>query len=294
MSIMRNADTESIETEPLAVLWGKSNAAGTVNLLLQHLLDTAAVAELIWDRFLAPAVTDRIDDCCGGSGRDLFSLLCGLHDVGKASPAFQSKVPELADRVAASGLTWRPLDGASRRWHHTFAGSLVVKRALQAAAWDRPGVSWIWPLIAGHHGVVPSAGKLLHPPGRGNAQGDVAWEQAQDMLVRRVAAELAIDIGSLTSTQTPHRANQLAMSGAIIMADWIASDDLHFPGIDVLDNVTMDTARQRAMAAWSRLNLRGGWSPSRMVAEKNLVATRFGMAPRPAQLDAVDLAEQTE
>ncbi|MFF3669833.1 HD domain-containing protein [Microtetraspora malaysiensis] len=39
----------------MSVLWGKSaaKAAGRMNLLICHLLDTAAVAEQIWDRYLA-------------------------------------------------------------------------------------------------------------------------------------------------------------------------------------------------------------------------------------------------
>src|SRR5262249_30087245 len=74
------------------VLWGKSDASGSINLLLQHLLDTAAVAERLWDEYLAPTVRARIDECCERRGRVLFALLCGLHDVGKASPAFQAMV----------------------------------------------------------------------------------------------------------------------------------------------------------------------------------------------------------
>ncbi|MGH3520098.1 MAG: CRISPR-associated endonuclease Cas3'' [Haloechinothrix sp.] len=87
----------------LGVLWGKSRAGDSMNLLLQHLLDTAAVAELLWDRYLAATLKAKIDACCGGQGRSLLALLCGLHDVGKASPAFQAK----------SGLSWRSGSGRS-------------------------------------------------------------------------------------------------------------------------------------------------------------------------------------
>src|SRR5438046_2642383 len=104
---------------PLGAFWGKSNASGRPNLLLQHLFDAAAVAELIWDRFLAPAVREKINACCGGAGRQLLSLLCGLHDVGKATPAFQAKVPALAENVRAVGLTWRSLSVIDANWHHT-------------------------------------------------------------------------------------------------------------------------------------------------------------------------------
>jgi hypothetical protein len=114
------------------VLWGKSDAGGSVNLLLQHLLDTAAVAELLWDRFLAPTIKNKIDGCCGGRGRSLFALVCGVHDVGKASPAFQAKVPSLASAAQEAGLGWRELDARSRAWHHTLAGAVILRRVLGA------------------------------------------------------------------------------------------------------------------------------------------------------------------
>ena len=276
----------------LGVLWGKSNAGGTVNLLLQHLLDAAAVAELLWDCFLAPTVKARVDACCGGRGRSLFTLLCALHDVGKASPAFQSKDATLATRVRDAGLTWRELDRNSQRWHHTVAGAVVVRRVLRAAGWSRAAVNWSWPLIAGHHGKVPGQEKLISPPGRGNAQGTGAWEAVQDELVRRVTAELGIDLQDIAPTVVPRRAEQLTLAGGIIMADWIASDEHHFKGVPVLADVSIERARERAGLAWTRLGLHAGWSPTQLPTFADPVAARFGFTSRPIQSDAVAMAEQ--
>lgn len=288
---MPDGDGATPDSRALAVLWGKSDAGGAVNLLLQHLLDTAAVAELLWDRFFAPAVKDKIDACGAGEGRSLLALLCGLHDVGKASPAFQAKVPLLAQRVRQAGLPWRELDSRSLRWHHSLAGAVVVRRALHAAGWDRAAVAWVWPLVAGHHGAVPGVGRLL-PPGRGNAQGVGRWEDVQDELVRRVASALEVSLARAAPVWAPRRAEQLALAGAVIMADWIASDERNFPGVDDLAHVSMGYARHRADAAWSRLGLRGGWSPGLLRSHADPVAARFGLPGRPAQVDAVELAER--
>lgn len=278
------------------MLWGKSKAGPDgdcrVNLLLQHLLDTAAVGELIWDRFLAPGVRARIDGSCDGHGRVLFTLLCGLHDVGKASPAFQSKVPELAERVRAAGLTWGHLDARDRRWHHTLAGAIIVRRVLEQAGWDKRAQRWTWPLVAGHHGVVPAMGKLGLPSSRGDAQGaGTGWLAAQEALVAAVAGALGVDLAAVVPSGCPRRAGQLAVSGAIIMADWIASG-VQFPGVDDLSEVSMAGARDRALRAWKQLDLRGGWRAAPYAPVPDLVAERFGQAARPVQASAVSLAER--
>jgi CRISPR-associated endonuclease/helicase Cas3 len=273
------------------VLWAKSDASGAPNLLLQHLLDTAAAGELIWEEFLASTVRRRVDSICDDRGRDLLALLCGLHDVGKASPAFQSKAPELAVRVVDSGLAWRTLDRRSQQWHHSFAGAVVLKRALSKAGWDRAAVNWFWPLVAGHHGRIPSAGVLLQVPGRGNAQGTGLWEAAQDEVVARVAQALGLELADAAPTRAPRRAEQLTMAGAVIMADWIASDEHHFPGVDAFGDVSMQSARERAEAAWRSLRLRGGWSSGLLAPGTDLLSARFHVPARPSQVDAVALAE---
>ncbi|WP_231861458.1 MULTISPECIES: CRISPR-associated helicase Cas3' [Frankia] len=281
--------------DALAVVWGKSKAPESMHLLLGHLLDTAAVAELVWDNFLSPAVQRFLDDCSRGRGRSLFALLCGLHDVGKATPAFQMKDAALADRVRAAGLDWGDLTvDQGRRWHHARAGAVIVKRRLREAGWRPSACAWAWPLIAGHHGLVPGADRLK--PSTPNAQGRGVWAQAQTVFVDRVAAELGIDVVSLAEVRTPRRGSQLTLSGLIIMADWIASDEKHFQGQAELSEVSLECSRERAGKAWDRLGLRGGWRVERLASgvdgEPDLIRRRFGQSARAVQGSAVRLAEE--
>ncbi|MER7283947.1 CRISPR-associated helicase Cas3' [Dactylosporangium sp. NPDC000244] len=274
----------------LAPFWGKSNAGGRPNLLVQHLLDAAAVGELIWDRYLAPAARDRLDACCGGRGRQLFVVLCALHDVGKATPAFQDKVTALAAAVQAHGLRWRSLPKDAKQWHHTLAGGVIVRDALRAAGWSVDQVDWVVPMVTGHHGMVPKRGRYQTPVRHGHGQGP-EWRRAQQELVNAVSCEVGVDLAGLEPTSTPSRAMQLALSGAVIMADWIASDSNRFPGIDRLDQVSMDVARARARDAWQRLELHGGWRDRSLLAPPGFFEKRFRRREvRPVQASAVELA----
>ncbi len=269
---------------PIEALWGKSNAGGKVHLLLAHLLDTAAVGELIWDEFMSPAFRRRVDEIQPGHGRPVFALLCGWHDIGKASPAFQGKVDGLGQRVQGAGLSWPHPAREYRAWHHTLAGARILRAVLGELGVGKSTVDWLWPLIAGHHGVVPPPGQLNDPPGFGHAHGKgPPWEQAQRAIVLRVASELGVDLSLVRDLRRPRRAVQLALLGAVIMADWIASDDQSFSGLDAVDSVTMGEARSRARKAWGKLGLRGGWDPARLPTTGDPVQERFGFAARGVQ-----------
>ncbi|WP_250292173.1 CRISPR-associated helicase Cas3' [Frankia sp. CiP1_Cm_nod1] len=275
----------------IAVVWGKSDAQGSMHLLLGHLLDTAAVGELVWDRFLSTAIRGRLDECSGGRGRSLFALLCGLHDVGKATPAFQTKDDGLAERVRAAGLDWRGLTRSQAAgWHHARAGAVIVRDCLKEAGWGAPARNWVWPLVAGHHGKVPGTDRLR--PTSPTAHGRGRWLDVQQEFVGRVAGELGLDLDAFSDVATPRRGGQLTLSGMIIMADWVASDARHFDGLSDLSDISIEKSRDRAQRAWDKLGLRGGWRADRPAPrdQPDLVRHRFGVAARPAQADAVRLA----
>ncbi|GGJ92607.1 CRISPR-associated helicase/endonuclease Cas3 [Pilimelia anulata] len=262
--------------------------------MLQHLFDAAAVGEILWDVYLAPGMRRRIDAVCGGRGRDVLRLLCALHDVGKATPAFQSKDPALAAAVKAMGLRCGGFSrGAGARWHHTLAGAVIVRDVLRRLGWSVAAVEWVWPIIAGHHGMVPALSALTLPSARRAEQwlahgGTDDWAAAQADVVTAVAEALAVDLRDVPSSGTPSRSLQLALAGAVIMADWIASGE-HFGPVPA-DSVSMPLARSRAANAWKALELRGGWVADSLAPER-AAAWRFDHAPRPAQRSALELVE---
>ncbi|MBT2415492.1 CRISPR-associated helicase Cas3' [Streptomyces sp. ISL-12] len=286
----------------LETLWGKSRerAGGRTNLLLAHLLDTAAVAELLWDGFLARSTRSVLDDIAGGPGRGrrLFAWLCGVHDWGKATPVHQRLWPEGAEAVRRAGLTWveaAAVAGVKRqkRWRHDWAGGLMARELLAEAGWDAEQLDWMWPLIAGHHGAFPSLRDVQEPgPAKGQLRGRGAWRDVQravlDVFTREVGFE-ALD--GVEPAVVPSRALQLQLSGLVVMADWIASDERFFVGLDDLRLVSMDASRERAASAWEALGLRGGWGVLG-VPGPEAFRDRFGYAPRPSQAMVIDVVRR--
>ncbi|MBQ0953829.1 CRISPR-associated helicase Cas3' [Streptomyces sp. RK76] len=272
-------------------LWGKSAArnGGRTHLLLGHLLDTAAVAGTMWDQYVSATFRRRLDEVSGGRGRAWFMWVCGIHDCGKACPAFQAMDAAEAAPVLAAGLTWGRLPaGRGKRWRHDVAGAVLLRPRLVAEWGDEKAAGWVWPLVAGHHGAFPSAAALDPPRG---AQGrGAAWEEAQravvDVFTRAVGFEDLADVRPVGSLR---KAEQLALSGLIVMADWIASDSSHFVGLSDADLVSFASSRRRAEAAWERLRLRGGWRDLPLPDDPlEPLTRRLGVQPRASQRELVE------
>ncbi|MGW2332126.1 CRISPR-associated helicase Cas3' [Streptomyces sp. NPDC001700] len=282
----------------LGALVGKtpSHSNGTMNLLLSHMLDTAAVADVMWERYLAPSTRRLLDDTAGGAGkgRDLLVWLCGVHDFGKATPAYQRRWRPEAEAVQAAGLRWHEPTARRFEWHHGRAGGHLLRRLLSSAGWPDEHIAWVWPLVAGHHGFFPVESALKPDlKARGQLEGNERWAEVQLALARRLAEELGL--ASFTApapVSVPTRAFQLHLSGLIVMADWIASGS-GFPGLDELADVSFTRARQRATAAWRKLGLQNGWGEL-PEPPSNAFAMRFGCTPRPSQELAMETARRME
>ncbi|WP_435837050.1 HD domain-containing protein [Streptomyces asoensis] len=84
--------------------------------------DSAAVAGLVWDMWLPIGVRRLIADALPGGeadGRRLVVWIAGVHDVGKATPAFACQVDQLADVMRDKGLEMR----SARRWGRIDGGA---------------------------------------------------------------------------------------------------------------------------------------------------------------------------
>lgn len=259
-------------------LWAKSDAGGRPHSLPGHLLDTGCVAELIWDQFLADKARQQLNDACGGHGRDVLVLACAWHDVGKATPGFQIKAPQLFERARAAGWVMPRRGPDSRqRVKHGQSGSQVLRSVIA----PRGALSWLRPIVAGHHGsFIDDATSGAYRSEWQNGPDSAPWTQRQLDLARWVAGEYGIDIEGLAAAAPgpPALSVQLAVAGLVSMADWIASSTL-FPGLD-MEPMDVACARARAGHAWAQLGLAGGW---RLTGPPVPFEQRFGFPARPLQ-----------
>lgn len=280
----------------LGLLWAKSDTSDShatpprPHLLLGHMIDTAQVAGALWDQeHLAESVKCLVRSIAGGSdknARQLIQFLAGVHDLGKASPAFQIKSTILAERLQqVTDVDLCVPNAVSTAWHHTLAGGAAIKELLVGTPWQ-PHADWIRAAVGGHHGTYPDKGQYRVKYPSKPVHGQSQWEQWRRELLEWLLRELLIipESGTLHDLpdwlRVPPVGTQVILEGLVIQSDWIASNGRVFPGLWDLGKVTADKARARAAEAIATLRFSPGWT---LPQPDNVFETRFPFAPNRVQ-----------
>jgi CRISPR-associated endonuclease/helicase Cas3 len=284
-------------------VWAKSlDKNGAWLPLWRHLDDSADVARHLFDRWLAPNVVRLLAEPFDGdrdAARVAATFLAGIHDIGKATPAFAIQDGDLAQKMREAGL-WMP----DTKWdlperqlaHHAVAGHHILKDWLTAQGWP-VGAARAWGVIVGgHHGLPPdqTAEDEAQPAKRPCLYLDDAWHTVRLELIERVATRTGMSgripewAGVALSQQF-----QVIATALVILADWIASNEDLFPFYKEPPEAREDPGR--VSKALARLRLPAPWRarPPQGPATE-VFRQRFSLpadaTPRPVQEAALDLA----
>ena len=227
--------------QPLHIhrLWAKyDRGANTYHLLIYHLLDVAAVAASMWGLALSLAAKAHMQKLLGldkSSARQQLTLLAGLHDIGKATSAFQN------------------LDDT----RHGAQSAAILSSWLEAKSVDPIRASQLAAAIGGHHGHWVSAHEM-----RRARVGDESWRKLQRAICDVLQRTLDVRTIALPSQVKDFNVFAEFLSGFISICDWIGSDPDYFPyekrEIDLDAYYTQ--ALVRAQDALQELGWLG-WSP---------------------------------
>ena len=220
---MNDSDQRGVEAS-VTRIWAKTNSAtGQWHPLLYHLVETSAVALLLWDEILAPSTCKVIADALGlplDEARQWSVFLAGAHDLGKASPSFQCKwtpsilpLKQLGYRFPANVM---PVP-------HGRVSSIALAGILKKRGVERKVAIEIARTVGGHHGVFDSASLLLQASPQ--AVGKGLWEESRTWIIDWLAKQ-----HHLSGLPTKHElAGLTLLAGLTTVSDWIASSEEHFP-----------------------------------------------------------------
>lgn len=263
--------------------------------LWMHARDTAGIMEKLWKHWLPAAVRREI---CGGSeealqeNEALFQKVCvflGMaHDIGKATAVFQARIlemlPEVRERLAIEGLEI-PSDAESKRIFnipHALAGQVILR--------DLHVEEGICEIVGAHHGRpaeyseldIKSKDKLCW---ESFEYWETIWSEFLSYAVRMSGLNCVEELPELSITQ------QVLLSGLIIMADWIASNQFYFPTISVDEFGSEKLYPKRVQVAWEKLELPEYWTAGAVGMGEESFQERFGFPPNKLQAAVMDVTE---
>ncbi|MFJ2210735.1 CRISPR-associated endonuclease Cas3'' [Streptomyces sp. NPDC101062] len=229
-------------------LWGKAarlgkdaRGAAHTHPLICHLLDTAAVAEVVWDELLTAHQRSMVVTALQVSdeqARALAAFWAGLHDIGKISVSFQlhRDGPKYEDgQLLTQELSGEPgygfgADAAQDRQSHEAAAHWwlvgIFKEIGYPSSRRRPQSRLshaVAQLLGGHGGRFhPKVydKDLRCPAARHPGMGVGSWEEQRRIHfdeVRRVLGVKSVPHGRMT----PGAA--VVLTGLVTLSDWLAS-----------------------------------------------------------------------
>lgn len=269
--------------------------------LIVHLTDTQNTINWLFNHWLSEGQKRVFAGALSEEETQKLVKFVGfIHDIGKATPAFQIKPSydgdkSLDDQLIAQltrhgfiDLDHLRLESANKS-PHALAGEAIVE---ELKVPDSIGA-----IIGGHHGTPASEipytqlkyYKSNYYQDQYNSGLQEPWKKVQKEL---------FDYGLMTSNyqmvnEVPDvsQSQAVVLEGLLIMADWLASSEYLdqaqevplFPLVDIDQtwaDIDTKTRFQQAMHAW---NLGGEWQPQK-VNLADAYPKRWGFAPRPVQL----------
>jgi CRISPR-associated endonuclease/helicase Cas3 len=199
-----------------------------VHRLLYHLIDVGQVALALWEEALPPGPRRHLAGLLGVSedaaGR-FVAFLSALHDLGKASPAYQAKYAPhaLLRQLRAAGLELDGYSLATRNAPHGVVSTWALPQLLQGSQGLEAFFSrCLARVVGGHHGAWPS---LTATDG---IRDDEAWESLRSDLYWEVQAVFRPPTVCPSEEMTDLNTFFTWLSGFISVADWIGSFEDYF------------------------------------------------------------------
>ncbi len=296
----------------ISALWGKkSEKFGQFYWLplIQHLKDTYGVAGALWEHWMSPGQKEFIQIAShtdSDGAKKLYQYLAAIHDGGKASPAFQAMpnfshhsedlektLLEKLERAGFVGISKVQLSDRQKS-HHSLAG--------QALLIDDQINKDIASIVGAHHGKPLDSNRdykhQLKSYGNNYFQSDnpdepiyQTWQTTQEAIFN-----WALNLSGYTQVEElPEisQAGQVLLAGALIMADWIASNEHYFPLIPIDQASILDSQSrlENGFTQWKKTDL---WQPHGAIDINNFYYDRFKFLPRDMQRVFSETIEATD
>ena len=288
----------------LEALWAKKEEKDGLMYWLPltvHLEDTGRIMGLLWEHWLSEGqkrtVTDDTD-----IGKQIAIFIGAIHDIGKASPAFQLKKgfanskdldKELIEKLVRAGfigIDSPDLLSSPEKTPHGLAGEVILSVLSDRFKKEND----IGSIVGGHHGR-PIDNKSIISETLASYKKNLFQSENEDSDIYKKWLSVHTEIlnNALKSSGFKRcedipilsQPAQAMLLGLLTMADWIASNTYFFPLIGIFDDtdIDMDKRCEHGFTKWRYSNQSDMWLPEIYADCNGLFKERFGFEPRDVQ-----------
>ena len=288
----------------LEALWAKKEEKDGLMYWLPltvHLEDTGRIMGLLWEHWMSEGQKRTIADDTD-IGKQIAIFIGAIHDIGKASPAFQLKKgfanskdldKELTEKLVRAGfidIDSPDLLSSPEKTPHGLAGEVILSVLSDRFKKEND----IGSIVGGHHGR-PIDNKSMISEVLSSYKKNLFQSENEDSDIYKkwVSVHTEILNNALKSSSFKRCENipvlsqpaQAMLLGLLTMADWIASNTYFFPLIGIFDDADIDMNKrcEYGFKKWKKSNGSDMWLPEVYADCKNLFKERFGFEPRDVQ-----------
>ena len=242
----------------------KRNDENRTLSLETHLADTVYVMKNLLDTYCSDSVFKA-----SGMDEDVFRsiavFVASIHDIGKATPIFQKKI-----------------NGEDIPFHHALAGAAILYQKFNVS-------KEICDIIAAHHGKTRS----------NSVEENFSYYFKKNMKLFGSDVEYWSNLFSVSVEKSGHSLDlsykvpvtgQMLLTGLLIMADWIASNEDYFSLCE--NEVNSLDSDLRGKCGMKALSLPEGWDPCIYQMDVETFEERFGFKPNEFQSDVIEIVNQ--
>lgn len=289
-------------------LWAKKNRVDNRLKwlpLMVHLNDTGKVCGLLFEHWLSNGVKEflkksiKMETNCDAEILKNICMFIGLtHDIGKATPIFQVKKSFINDTELDDCITNKLKNAgfididkyqanAPTNIPHNECGQYILTKYNVNLC--------IANIIGSHHGRpidkdTVERNEKAYPSSYYQEENEdhpihKEWEKIHKNILDWAAKKSNLNIDNLPLISQP---GQVILSGLLIMADWITSNEIYFPLLDIDIDIDLDSNNilndrvKEGYTKWQNSKT-ASWTPKTYYS--NMYKDRFGFinGPKPAQ-----------
>lgn len=260
-----------------------------------HSYDTAGIIERLFNHWIPESLRIYISEkLLPNSSKDnsqetavnFCRLMALLHDTGKLTPAFQSKIaPNIygySDKLENMGINIRNLKEISKS-PHNIAGQVIL---------EHYGFPKEISVITGsHHGRCAYSTSEQLEIYKSNYFGYKSINEKLWRNIRKYWIDTALKETGFKSVEDIPKPNvkiQMLITGLLIMSDWIASNTKYFPYINIDSILSEEQIFRRLEYAWKKLSLPESLYIENINNSDDFFKERFEYTPNDIQKDIME------